>query len=289
MLLLLRLLLLGWGCCWGCCWGYCPHDRHCPRFPPPQFVQDGGYMVLVYLSGTLAAVDVAAISSMFSVWGVLWAFYWGMGLALQIRVGFHLGAGHPERAQAVAKLSVGVVLVLIGALSTGCYLLRFELPKLFSNDPTLIATVAESMWMLCFDYFLTCVQLCAENILEGMAVNTWVAVVQGIGSWALHVPLTVYLMLYCPAFASEPATAFFLGSAVSGTFKGVAMWFMVAKIDWRKQSDLAIKRSEAEASEIEKTIGDDDDDKESGEPPGEGGGGSRKRRRRRSSSSSSSQ
>jgi MATE family multidrug resistance protein len=207
-------------------------------------MEEGGYLALVYLSGSLATTDVAAISAMYSVWSVLWAFYWGLGLALQVRLGFHLGAGRPERAQAVAKISVGVVVVLIGSLATACYLLRWQLAELFSEDPVLIATIARSTYMMCLDYVVTCAQFCAENVMEGMSMNTPAAVVQGVGTWLVHLPLTVYLMLFCPAFKTEPATAFFLGSTVAGTVKAVVMWVIVIKTDWRKQSDLAIERSE---------------------------------------------
>ena len=46
-------------------------------------VEDWGYQILAYLSGSLGPTDVAAISIMFNTWGILWAFYWGWGLALQ--------------------------------------------------------------------------------------------------------------------------------------------------------------------------------------------------------------
>ena len=48
--------------------------------------------------------QVSTQSVLFTLWGLLWAIFWGFGLATQIRVGEHLGAGAPRRARRAAML-----------------------------------------------------------------------------------------------------------------------------------------------------------------------------------------
>ena len=198
------------------------------------------------MSGSLNPSDVAAISIMFSTWGIFWAFYWGWGLALQVRVGFHLGNGKIDRAKAAAKLSFFIVLTLMGSLSVTCYFLREYLPQIFTSDPVVIATAADANFLLCLSFFIGCTSLCGCSILEGMSRNTSMAAVQGIGTWFVHVPLTVYLMLFCPAFKTKPVRAFWLGSTLAETAKGAVMWTLVLTSNWEKQMALAKERNEAE-------------------------------------------
>lgn len=223
-------------------------------------VEDWGYQVLAYLSGSLGPTDVAAISVMFSTWGILWAFYWGWGLALQVRVGFHLGNGKIKRAKAVAKISFFIVLTIVGTLTASCYLLRWELPKIFTGDDHVIDTVADSMIYLCMSYFLGCLNLCGCSILEGMSRNSAMALVQGLGTWVLHVPLTIYLMLYCPYFKPHPVRAFWIGSAAAELTKGSIMWLLVFTSNWDKQMRLAKERNEADPDDVSNTDEDDVDD-----------------------------
>lgn len=183
---------------------------------------------------------------MFSTWGIFWAFYWGWGLALQVRVGFHLGNGKVHRAKAAAKLSFFIVLTLMGSLSVTCYFLREYLPQIFTSDPVVIATAADANFLLCLSFFIGCTSLCGCSILEGMSRNTSMAAVQGIGTWFVHVPLTVYLMLFCPAFKAKPVRAFWLGSTLAETAKGAVMWTLVLTSNWEKQMVLAKERNEAE-------------------------------------------
>ena len=42
-------------------------------------IENWGYQVITFASARLDTNDVAAMSILYSIWGILWAFYWGWG------------------------------------------------------------------------------------------------------------------------------------------------------------------------------------------------------------------
>merc|ERR1719285_1114121 len=81
------------------------------------FVESGGWQVVTMGTSKLGEVQVAAMSILYTTWGILWAFYWGFGLSLQVRVGFHLGEGNLTLLRKTLKAAVVLFVVLIGSLS----------------------------------------------------------------------------------------------------------------------------------------------------------------------------
>lgn len=66
------------------------------------------------------------VSSCVLQWyNVIFAFWWGIGLATQVRVGFNLGAQRPEAARCV--LNVGMIWsVFLGLLLSGLLFLNAD-------------------------------------------------------------------------------------------------------------------------------------------------------------------
>jgi len=89
-----------------------------------NFVETGGWQVVTIGTSKLGEVQVAAMSILYTTWGILWAFYWGFGLALQVRVGFHLGKGNLKLLRMTLNAALVAFFFLIGFLAAGCYLLR---------------------------------------------------------------------------------------------------------------------------------------------------------------------
>lgn len=66
------------------------------------------FQALVLMAGHFTEVDVDAMGVLFQVFGLVWAVWWGLGLATQISVGRNLGKGYPK---AVRLLTTAVVSV----------------------------------------------------------------------------------------------------------------------------------------------------------------------------------
>jgi MATE family multidrug resistance protein len=183
---------------------------------------------------------------LFSIWYVLWTFYWGWGLALQVRVGTHLGDGNVEMAMTTTMLSVQIVLVAISTIAAAVYLGRHQLVMLFTNDAEVVRLAAGSMHVLVLDYIVGCMQLCGANVLEGMCRNNAMALISSFGTWGVMVPAALYFCFGCLLFKGREIQGLWFGSVLGSLFKCVLLWAVVATTDWKEMSIQARERSEAE-------------------------------------------
>jgi MATE family multidrug resistance protein len=206
--------------------------------------ENWGFQVVTFASGRLGTDAAAAMQVMYAVWGILWAFYWGWGLALQVRIGSRLGDGDVAGAKLVARLSLTIVVAMVGLACCGCYLLRRPLIRLFTQDEKVVDLAAGAMHVMMADYFLGCIQLCAENILEGMCRNTIMAVISGVGTWLVFVPVTVYFGFHCPWFAHSQIEGLWWASVVGCLFKAGLLWGVIWCTSWEEMARLAQERSE---------------------------------------------
>lgn len=209
------------------------------------FLENGGWQVLTLATGRLGEVNVSAMSILYSTWGILWAFYWGFGLALQVRVGFHLGEGNITLLRKTLKAAVVLFVVLIGSIAAGCYFLRYEIGRLFNNDPAVLKVVSDTMPFLSLNYFIGCLGLAALNILEGMSRNKVILIVTTIGMWGICIPLFFYLTYYCQYFLDHgQLKGVWTANAVSELFKCVVLWVVIFRSDLEELSRQAKERSE---------------------------------------------
>jgi len=210
------------------------------------FLENGGWQVVTLGTGRLGDVNVAAMSILYMTWGILWAFYWGFGLALQVRVGFHLGDGNLKLLRKTLKAAVVSFLVLIGSIAASCYLLRKEIGRLFNDDPAVLKVVSDTMPFLAINYFVGCLGLAGINILEGMSRNTVTLIITTIGMWGICIPLFFYLTYYCQYFLDHgQLKGVWTANAISELFKCVVLWVVIFRSDLAELSREAKKRSEA--------------------------------------------
>ena len=197
-------------------------------------MENWGYQVITFISGRNGTAAPMAI--MYNIWGILWALYWGWGLALQIRIGKHVGAGNIAGAKRVVRISLMIVVTLVTAVACLTYILRRTLPTIFSDDANVVADAAAAMPILAIDYFFGCLGLCACNLLEGMSRNTAMAIVTSIGTWCVTVPLSAYFALWCPWFQGSSEMrlkGLWCGSAVGECVKCAILWFIVLRTNWK--------------------------------------------------------
>jgi Na+-driven multidrug efflux pump len=198
---------------------------------------------------------------MYSVWGLLWSFYWGWGLALQVRLGKHLGEGDVRSAKLVVKISIFIVAVVIIIVDIACMALSHDLPLIFTKDPEVIRKAGDAMHILCLDYLMGCSTLCATSILEGMARNTIMSTVLATVSWCVSTPFSIYFAFYCPMFADNKIHGFWWGSVLGETVKSLVLWTIVYTTNWKQMAMDARERSERDGDVV---VDDESNDEESG-------------------------
>ncbi len=199
-------------------------------------LQNWGFQVITIASGRLATIDIAAMSICYSIYGILWAFYWGWGLALQVRVGQALGNGDVSGAKLVVRVSFMIVLVVVAIVAALTLVFRRQitaptapptappaalgnthshlhlwvdlcpdappsapLQTAFSADEEVLALASGALLVMSADYFFCCLGLCASSVMEAMCRNTEMAVVQTCGMWFVTIPLSLYFAFPAPS------------------------------------------------------------------------------------------
>ena len=77
----------------------------------------------------------------------------------------------------------------------------------------------DTMHVMVVSYLIECVELCGENILEGMCRNNAMAVIGSIVTWGVFLPTSLYFGLSCPWFKGHPLQGLWWGSIVGCLFK----------------------------------------------------------------------
>ena len=77
-----------------------------------------GNTIMIILSGRLGATATATLAIFNTVKEIQFGLSFGAGLALQVRVGHHLGRGDPSVARLSATMAVVLILLL---LHVGCW------------------------------------------------------------------------------------------------------------------------------------------------------------------------
>jgi len=207
-------------------------------------MESWGMQVITFSTGHIGEANVAAFGVLGSLFGILWAFYWGWGLAMQVRVGTYLGKGHVQGAKMVMKISLVLVFVVCSFVGVMAYLLRSRIANAFSNDAEVIRIVEDSTYSLALCYFSVCLGLCAVNLLEAMAQTRILAITLTVGMWCVTVPLSLLFAYVVPAFKDQPVVGLWLGQAFAEMGKSVVLWSYIYRLDWDELAREALERSE---------------------------------------------
>lgn len=212
-------------------------------------LENSGLQLITLATAGIGEAEVAANAALGQVWGLLWAFYWGVGLALQVRVGTKLGQGSANGAKLVARISIGLVLVCCTLAAIIAMAFRAQIAAFFISGKEASGAraqeiIKESMYALVIDYFTACMALCAVNLLEAMAQNRVLAYTLSIGMWAVQVPCSLLFAFHMPAFKEHPVAGIWMGQVCGEVFKMVVLWMYIYRLDWQQMCDEAKQRSE---------------------------------------------
>lgn len=140
----------------------------------------GGWMGEHPLGAHVAVLQLASLSFMLPL---------GISIAASTRVGNLIGAGRPAQAQRAAH----VALLMGGAVMLGAACLfvvgRDLLPRLFTEDPDVLAIAATLLPIAAAFQVFDGVQVVGGGVLRGIGSTRAAAVFNAIGYYALGLPL----------------------------------------------------------------------------------------------------
>eukprot|EP00730_Choanoeca_flexa_P014464 TRINITY_DN6334_c0_g1_i1.p1 TRINITY_DN6334_c0_g1~~TRINITY_DN6334_c0_g1_i1.p1 ORF type:complete len:538 (+),score=75.22 TRINITY_DN6334_c0_g1_i1:160-1773(+) len=206
------------------------------------------FQSLVLMAGRFTEVDVDAMGVLFQVFGIVWAIWWGLGLATQVAVGRHLGEGNPRQAKASAAAGLLCVIVTMTLISGLSLMSSDYMARPFSKDPAVADLVSSLVPFLQISLWLYVLGMTIGSMLEGMAKMATLSIASFVFAYGGTLPAS-YLF------------AFNLGQHVRGLWVGPMigdgcklLFFIILLaffIDWSRQAKRARQRAETDPDDDE--------------------------------------
>ena len=202
----------------------------------------GQSMMLSLLAAQLGTVQVATHNALAAVFELGGSVLYGMGDAVSVRVGYHLGRGAVKAAKRVVVVTVAVGVVW-GALFAATVLPeRRLLGRFFSDDPAVLDAAADVMPWLAASYLSYAVYIQLISVMDGQGRAAVQPVVGFAGCWLTTGLLALLSMHYTSFGLPGLWGAEWLGNSVSAAVTAI----LVARSNWRQLAKDAVARSEAD-------------------------------------------
>jgi len=194
----------------------------------------GAYEVGIITSGFLSSVALGATSLVFQVIVIVYMVPMGIGLACNIRVGQHLGANDVISAKRTIKVGLGICLVCATVICATMGLLRYEIPKMFSNDPEVISYSASLLPIAGLVEFFDGFAGVYGGILRGCGRQVIGTAVMILGFYVLGLPIGLPIMFY----TSLEVPGLYIGLCVGVAVEAFLFVGIVQTTNW---DDMLIK------------------------------------------------
>ncbi|PAA61673.1 hypothetical protein BOX15_Mlig031687g1 [Macrostomum lignano] len=185
-----------------------------------------------FLAGLMGAAEIAAESVVFQLNQLGYLIPIGIGSALIARIGFYLGSQQAEKAIRVVATSLTFMACIGAFVGTVFYLLRHQVPKIFSLEPA-----AEAIYISLAPYlsFYTAFQLAAYPSIAALRAC----------SYHMHLLFMNFIAYYIVSMPLGVSLAFAAGWQLSGLWLGFVLGsftffalpsLYLLRLDWRQKA-----------------------------------------------------
>lgn len=198
------------------------------------------YNAVSSLAGTMGALNLAANSVMFNLWGLIFAIFWGFGLPTQVRTANFLGANEPELAK--HTLRVGFVLggIAAGLSAFVVYAFRSSIVGIFTPDLEVASIIHHTLPVFCFAVFVSGLHIILAAVVEAMSLASTLVRITLTGSWFVLLPWSYLLGVVW----NGGLRGLWWGSILGEGTKFALMSYALLRIDWAAMAQRAVTRSE---------------------------------------------
>lgn len=172
------------------------------------------FEILTLITGQFGTSYLAAQSILVTVASTAFQLPFPLSIAASTRIANLIGARLVKAAKTSAKVAVGGGLILAAVNFTLLTTLRYQLPRLFTNDEEVIALVAKTMPILAGMQVFDGLATVSHGLLRGM----------GRQSFGGYVNLFVYYVIALPI---SIGTGFGLDWKLSGLWFGVTLGLLM--------------------------------------------------------------
>jgi len=210
-----------------------------------QLLEYGEWEVLTIFVAFLGPAEVTTWGIAGSLWDTLEALTEGFGDAGEIRVAYHLGAGHPAKARMSSYKSILVSIIFATCITSIMWIIGEDLAVLLTPDPTLQRVIIEILPLMGIGNITMTAGTVSWALVGAQGRYRLATFMAFIGSWCVTLPLAA---IYTYAFHIDlqgVTSAVVLGNSVTGT----CLTYILVRSDWERLSRILMElNDESESS-----------------------------------------
>ncbi|EZQ14000.1 multidrug transporter [Halopseudomonas bauzanensis] len=166
------------------------------------FSETSMFALIALLIGSLGAVVVASHQVALNLSSIVFMVPFSLGLAITVRVGHSLGMDGARAGLFAAKVGIAVALLFAFLAASSFYLLDDLLPRLYTNDPEVLALSTALLFYAALYQFSDSVQVACAGALRGYQDTRIPMLLTLVAYWLIGLP-SGYILgltdLYGPA------------------------------------------------------------------------------------------
>jgi len=159
-----------------------------------NFMRVAGDRFISFLGGLLSATEFASLVIANQVYWMYWSFYWGLGLACQIRVGRHIGNGNLHALRVCINVALSILTPIAVFICINNYIFRYQIASIFVADKETIDATARLGLIISLHFFFDAQKILSNDILSGMSRNNVVMWINTLEMWCIKMPFMVYVV-----------------------------------------------------------------------------------------------
>jgi MATE family multidrug resistance protein len=191
------------------------------------------FAAVALLLAPFGAIPVAAHQIALNFSAIMFMFPLSIGMAVSIRIAFHMGANQHENARLALKsaLTLGLSIAVFTAILT--IALRTIIPTAYTNDIAVIDYAAPLLLLAALFQFSDAIQAISANALRGYKDTTAMFVITFIAYWLVGLPVGCILALTDWIVPALDARGFWIGFIVGLSAAAVMLGIRVRVIHRR--------------------------------------------------------
>ncbi|EQC37723.1 hypothetical protein SDRG_04750 [Saprolegnia diclina VS20] len=194
------------------------------------------------IAAHMGAEILASNAILLTLWGLLWALFWGFGCATQVKVANHLGAGRADAARGASRLGFATILVVVGVVVGLLLCFQEAILGIYTSDAHLMAHCGSVLPLFVLGFSVDALEITVTAILNGMGQMPFVSSVVFTGMWLVQLPLSYVLAIHC----NYGFAGLWAGICVTAGFKLLVLSAKYASVDWDRMAVTAMATMAAE-------------------------------------------
>ncbi len=207
------------------------------------FSETSMFALIALLIGSLGAVVVASHQVALNLTSIVFMVPFSLGLAITVRVGHSLGMDGARAGLFAAKVGIAVALLFAFLAASSFYLLDDLLPRLYTNDPEVLALSTALLFYAALYQFSDSVQVACAGALRGYQDTRIPMLLTMVAYWLIGLPSGYILGLTDLLGPARGPAGFWQGLIIGLSAAALFLSVRLAIIGGRRKRRFPLERS----------------------------------------------